>query len=85
MFFVNFNLFLPQSMYMAQSALTQWIGYLPDKKLEIPNASYRQFLSGCQAFIIIVAVVDGVEFVRVPGAMCAYFRVRSHVILSKKV
>jgi hypothetical protein len=26
-------------MYMAQSALTQWIVYLPDKKQEIPNAS----------------------------------------------
>jgi hypothetical protein len=26
-------------MYMAQSALTQWIGYLADKKQEIPQAS----------------------------------------------
>jgi hypothetical protein len=26
-------------MYMAQSALTQWIGYLADKKHEIPKAS----------------------------------------------
>jgi hypothetical protein len=26
-------------MYMAQSALTQWIGYLSDKKYEIPTAS----------------------------------------------
>jgi hypothetical protein len=26
-------------MYMAQSALTQWIGYLTDKKHEIPAAS----------------------------------------------
>jgi predicted RNase H-like HicB family nuclease len=27
------------AMYMAQSALTQWIGYLADKKQEIPSAS----------------------------------------------
>ena len=26
-------------MYMAQSALTQWIGYLTDKKHEVPSAS----------------------------------------------
>jgi hypothetical protein len=26
-------------MYMAQSALTQWIGYLTDKKQELPSAS----------------------------------------------
>jgi predicted RNase H-like HicB family nuclease len=30
---------LGNAMYMAQSALTQWIGYLADKKQEIPNAS----------------------------------------------
>jgi predicted RNase H-like HicB family nuclease len=30
---------LGNAMYMAQSALTQWIGYLSDKKHEIPNAS----------------------------------------------
>ena len=30
---------LGNAMYMAQSALTQWIGYLTDKKQEIPNAS----------------------------------------------
>jgi predicted RNase H-like HicB family nuclease len=30
---------LGNAMYMAQSALTQWIGYLADKKHEIPNAS----------------------------------------------
>ena len=30
---------LGNAMYMAQSALTQWIGYLMDKKQEIPGAS----------------------------------------------
>ena len=30
---------LGNAMYMAQSALTQWIGYLIEKKQEIPNAS----------------------------------------------
>jgi predicted RNase H-like HicB family nuclease len=30
---------LGNAMYMAQSALTQWIGYLADRKHEIPNAS----------------------------------------------
>ena len=30
---------LGNAMYMAQSALTQWIGYLTDKKQEIPEAS----------------------------------------------
>jgi len=30
------------AMYMAQSALTQWIGYLVDKKQEIPSASLAQ-------------------------------------------
>jgi predicted RNase H-like HicB family nuclease len=30
---------LANAMYMAQSALTQWLGYLIDKKQEIPNAS----------------------------------------------
>ena len=30
---------LVNAMYMAQSALTQWIGYLADKKHEIPDAS----------------------------------------------
>jgi predicted RNase H-like HicB family nuclease len=30
---------LGNAMYMAESALTQWIGYLTDKKQEIPNAS----------------------------------------------
>jgi predicted RNase H-like HicB family nuclease len=30
---------LGNAMYMAQSALTQWIGYLADKKQEIPSAS----------------------------------------------
>ena len=30
---------LGNAMYMAQSALTQWIGYLLDKKQEIPNAT----------------------------------------------
>jgi predicted RNase H-like HicB family nuclease len=30
---------LGNAMYMAQSALTQWIGYLTDKKQDIPNAS----------------------------------------------
>jgi predicted RNase H-like HicB family nuclease len=30
---------LGNAMYMAQSALTQWIGYLADKKQKIPNAS----------------------------------------------
>ena len=29
-------------MYMAQSALTQWIGYLADKKQKLPNASPAQ-------------------------------------------
>ena len=30
---------LGNAMYMAQSALAQWIGYLADKKQTIPNAS----------------------------------------------
>jgi len=30
---------LGNAMYMAQSALTQWIGYLTDKKQDIPNTS----------------------------------------------
>ena len=30
---------LGNALYMAQSALKQWIGYLTDKKLEIPPAS----------------------------------------------
>ena len=30
---------LGNAMYMAQSTLTQWIGYLTDKKQEIPKAS----------------------------------------------
>jgi predicted RNase H-like HicB family nuclease len=30
---------LGNAMHMAQSALTQWIGYLADKKQEIPSAS----------------------------------------------
>ena len=30
---------LGNAMYMAQSALTQWIGYLTDKKHKVPNAS----------------------------------------------
>jgi len=30
---------LGNAMYMAQSALSQWIGYLIDKKNEIPKAS----------------------------------------------
>jgi len=33
---------LGNAMYMAQSALTQWIGYLADKKQEIPKASSVQ-------------------------------------------
>jgi predicted RNase H-like HicB family nuclease len=30
---------LGNAMYMAESALTQWIGYLTDKKQKIPKAS----------------------------------------------
>jgi predicted RNase H-like HicB family nuclease len=33
---------LGNAMYMAQSALTQWIGYLTDKKQKIPKASSVQ-------------------------------------------
>jgi hypothetical protein len=33
---------LGNAMYMAQSALAQWISYLIDKKLEIPSASSVQ-------------------------------------------
>ena len=33
---------LGNAMYMAQSALTQWLGYLIDKKQEIPKASPAQ-------------------------------------------
>jgi predicted RNase H-like HicB family nuclease len=33
---------LGNAMYMAQSALTQWISYLADKKQEIPQASSVQ-------------------------------------------
>jgi predicted RNase H-like HicB family nuclease len=30
---------LENAVYMAQSALTQWLKYLSDKKQEIPSAS----------------------------------------------
>jgi len=33
---------LGNAMYMAQTALTQWIGYLMDKKQKIPSASSAQ-------------------------------------------
>ncbi|MDR1147167.1 MAG: type II toxin-antitoxin system HicB family antitoxin [Spirochaetaceae bacterium] len=33
---------LDNAMYMAQSALAQWISYLIDKKQEIPSASSTQ-------------------------------------------
>ena len=33
---------LGNAMHMAQSALTQWVEYLTDKKLEIPEASSIQ-------------------------------------------
>jgi predicted RNase H-like HicB family nuclease len=33
---------LGKAMYMAQSALTQWISYLTDNKQEIPSASSAQ-------------------------------------------
>ncbi|MDR1230075.1 MAG: type II toxin-antitoxin system HicB family antitoxin [Spirochaetaceae bacterium] len=33
---------LGNAMYMAQSALTQWMGYLKDKKQKIPPASSIQ-------------------------------------------
>jgi len=33
---------LGNAMYMVQFALTQWIGYLADKKLKIPSASPAQ-------------------------------------------
>jgi predicted RNase H-like HicB family nuclease len=33
---------LGNAMYMAQSALTQWINYLADKKQEIPRASQAE-------------------------------------------
>jgi len=33
---------LGNAMYMAQSALTQWMGYLVDKKQKIPSASPAQ-------------------------------------------
>ncbi len=33
---------LGNAVYMAQSALTQWIGYLTDKKSEIPSPSNLQ-------------------------------------------
>jgi predicted RNase H-like HicB family nuclease len=36
---------LGNAMYMAQSALTQWIGYLSDKKQEIPQASAVEHVS----------------------------------------
>lgn len=39
---------LGNAMYMAQSALTQWIEYLTDKKLPIPGASNPQEVSTSQ-------------------------------------
>jgi predicted RNase H-like HicB family nuclease len=36
---------LGNAMYMAQSALTQWLDYLTCKKLEIPEASNVQNIS----------------------------------------
>jgi len=53
---------LGNAMYMAQSALTQWIGYLTDKKQEIPKASSVQEVktSTCEFVNLIRAdVKDG--------------------------
>ncbi len=33
---------LENALFMAQSALKQWIGYLTDKKMEIPEPSARE-------------------------------------------
>jgi hypothetical protein len=49
-------------MYMAQSALTQWISYLADKKQEIPQASSVQDVktsSGEFVNLICAEVKDG--------------------------
>lgn len=36
---------LGNAIYMAQSALTQWVEYLTDKKMDIPSASPAQSIS----------------------------------------
>ena len=36
---------LPNAMFMAQDALSQWLGYLTDKKLPIPVASNIKYIN----------------------------------------
>lgn len=53
---------LGNAMYMAQTALTQWIEYLIDKKQTIPSASdLRDFTIGSDEFVNLVRadVKDG--------------------------
>lgn len=46
---------LGNAMYMAQSALTQWIEYLTDKELEIPLASdLRDVEAGQNEFVNLI-------------------------------
>lgn len=53
---------LGNAMYMAQSALTQWLEYLTEKKQEIPNASALKDITAAPgefANLIRVDVKDG--------------------------
>lgn len=53
---------LENAMYMAQSALTQWLEYLTEKKQEIPNASALKDINAAPgefANLIRVDVKDG--------------------------
>lgn len=51
---------------MAQSALTQWIGYLADKKQEIPSASPAPKIktSGCDFVNLICAEVRNAKAIK---------------------
>lgn len=53
---------LGNAMYMAQSALSQWIEYLIDKKQDIPAASHAQDIAvGSEEFVNLIRadVKDG--------------------------
>jgi predicted RNase H-like HicB family nuclease len=57
---------LGNAMYMAQSALTQWIGYLADKKQDIPSASSvkKIKISNCEFVNFICAEVRDARAVK---------------------
>ena len=57
---------LGNAMYMAQSALTQWIAYLAEKKQPIPNASpvEKVKMSKCEFVNLICAEVKDAHAVK---------------------